>query len=286
MPLFCYPIETMNDLTPEKLLIYLKRYALVLIFLVLVLGGIFAYAFGIRFTSQGFVRAGSLVMTNLPEGTSVYTDQSKLRIARGGKVEIDLVPGGHTVIIDAPGQQPWNDLFTVTAGEVTTLNPLFVPKEPKLRTLTGEERAAAASAILAYALPTKFAPLQMAGGCALVYVAANRIVADATTTPNCVAPEYLLCPVEEGGARTEACPSSTVVFPPNEYIESVSPFPGRDDVLIVSAGSQAYVVELDPRAPQYFAPLVKGARVRSAPWSDTSIVYSDTKHVYEVPLTP
>jgi hypothetical protein len=270
----------------EKPLVLLKRYWLVLAFLIVVFAGVFAYAYGLRLTSSGFVQVGTLSLTNLPSGTAIYTDQSRLSYARNGRAHIALLPGGHTIIIDAPDMQPWNELFTVESGKTLSISPLLVPKKPALRPLKGDERAKGAEVILSYALPTKAAPLMLASGCALVYVAGNRIVADATTTPTCVPPEYLLCPVEEGGARTEACPSSTVIFPPSEHIESVSAFPGRLDALVVAAGSQAYVVELDPRAPQFFAPLLKGPRIRSAPWNETSIVISDTKQVYELPLAP
>lgn|GEM_PF-805522 len=280
---FCYPIPIMlNALLTEKPLTLLKRYWLVLAFLVIVLLGVFMYVFGLRLTGSGFVQAGTLSIVGLPDGTAVYTDQSRMTAARGGRAEVDLLPGGHTVIVDAPNMQPWNELFMVEAGKSTVLAPLLVPKTPVANRLTGEERALGAEAILNYPLPTKAAPLPLSSGCALVYVSNNRILAEGISTETCTVPEYLLCPIEEGGARTEVCPSATVIFPPNENIESVSPFPGRDDALIVAAGSQAYVVELDPRAPQFFAPIMKGPRVRSAPWNDSSVVISDTAQVYQL----
>ncbi len=270
----------------DRALVFLRQYSVVLIFIALVLIGVFSYAFGLRITGSGIVQTGALYMEGLPNGTAVYTDQSRLTMEKGGKVRIDLLPGGHTVIVDAPNMQPWNELFTVQSGKNAVLSPLFVPKEPVLRQLGAEDLAKASTAILSYALPTKAAPLSLADGCAVVYVANNRILADAAVAENCTTPPYLLCPVEEGGERTEACPSSTVIFPPNEYIESVAPFPGRNDAIVVAAGSQAYVVELDPRAPQFFAPILKGPRVRSAPWNDTSVVITDTTKVYELLLVP
>lgn len=263
----------------KKALEALRQYWLVLLFLLIVLLGVGAYAYGYRLSSLGLVRAGTLVLQGVPEGARIYTDQSRLTLASGGDALIDLVPGNHTVIVDAPGMQPWNELVTIQPGAKTSHAPLLIPVEVVARVLHGEERTLAADAILAYPLPKKESSLSLFGGCARVYVFENRIVADATTTPSCTPPEFLQCATE-----TDALCPSTVIFPPNERLESVSPYPGRDDALVVAAGSQAYVLELDPRAPQFFAPILKGVRVRGAPWTDQSIVISDTKKVFELPL--
>lgn len=264
---------------------YLRDYWAISLLVLLFALGVLLYLAGWRLGQGGMpVRAGELVLEGVPSGTYAYIDQTRRIPAHGGTARSDLTPGSHTVIVDAPGFQPWNELFAIESGKDTVLRPILVPKEPEPRTLHGEERSAGAAAILAFGIPTKAAPLSMEGGCALVYVANGRVLADATTTPECAAPEYLLCPVEEGGARTEACPSSTVIFPATEHIESVSPFPSRDDAVIVAAGGSSFVIELDPREPQFVSPLLKGPRMRAAPWSATSIVISDTKQVYELPL--
>lgn len=265
----------------KKSIELLRRYWLVLVFLLIVLVGVGAYAYGYRVSSSGIVRTGTLVLTDVKAGARVYTDQSRLTLSTGGDTRIELTPGTHTVIVDSPGMQPWNELFEIVSGEETVLAPFSIPVEVTARVLHGEERAAAADAILSYALPQKTTPLSLSNGCALVYALDNRIVADATTTPSCLPPAFLSC--EADAAASDTCPS-TVIFPPNERLESVSKYPGRDDALVVAAGGQAYVVELDPRAPQFFAPIIKGSRVRGAPWTESSIVISDTKKVFELPL--
>jgi hypothetical protein len=268
----------------KKALEILNRYWLVLLFLVLVIAGVGMYTFGYRISINGLEKTGTVIVNEVPEGTQVFADESRITIASGGKAHVELLPGSHSIIVAAPGMQPWNELVIVTSGVDSILSPVLVPVEVQARKLSGEERALGADAILAYPLPLKDSPLRLANGCALVYVANNRIVADATTTPECsTPPEYLLCTTDELATTTSVCPS-TVVFPPNERLESVSAFPGRDDALVVAAGGQAYVVELDPRTPQFFAPIMRGARVRAAPWTESSIVISDTKQVYELPL--
>ncbi|MCI0597655.1 hypothetical protein L0Y34_01095 [Candidatus Parcubacteria bacterium] len=240
------------------------------------------YGAGYRVTAGGFTQVGTLVVTGLPSGSTVYTDQARRTYSANGKATIDLLPGTHAVIVDAPDFHPWDELFLVHAGAVTELRPLLVRAALAPRKLTGEERTRAAAVILAWTLPTKEAPLSMKGGCALVYVLDNRIVAEASTTPSCAPPVFLSCETEETNGG-DLC-SPTIIFSPNERLESVSAFPSRDDALVIAAGGSSYVVELDPREPQYFAPLMKGPRMRSAPWSEQSIVISDTKQVYELPL--
>ncbi len=62
------------------------------------------------------------------------------------------------------------------------------------------------------------------------------------------------------------------------------PFPGRDDALVVWAGTALYVVELDPREPQFVAPVFKGAIKGAAPWSATSVVVTNGTEDVELPL--
>ena len=267
----------------EKGLILIRRYALVLVFLAIVLLGVGGYAFGYRFTGNGLIKSGTILITDVPQGTVVFADQSRLTTVTGSSARIDLAPGSHSIIVDAPGMQPWNELVEVSSDKDLLLAPVLVPVQSKVRVLSGDERAKAVTTLLEYALPTKASPLVLAGGCALVYASGNRIVADsATSTTDCITPEFLLCDASVASS-TGVCPS-TVVFPPNERLESVSVFPGRDDALVIAAGGQAYVVELDPREPQFFAPILRGPKVKAAPWTDSSVVISDTQKVYELSL--
>ncbi|MGB4076599.1 MAG: hypothetical protein WBK28_02750 [Minisyncoccia bacterium] len=245
------------------------------------------FLFGWRLGSDGVpVLTGTLVIQEVPQGTYVYVDQVRRHsIGASGMTSLRLLPGTHSVIVDAPKMQPWNELFAISSGATTALSPILVPKELPLRVLHGDERAAGAAALLAHRLPTKTEPLVMGGGCAVVYVASNRIVADATTTPSCAAPDFLLCPEEEGGTRTNPCPSSTVIYAPRNPLESIALFPGRDDALIVAAGGTSYIIELDPREPQFFVPLIQGILVRAVPWTEHSVIISDTQKVFELPLS-
>lgn len=260
---------------------FIKDYWAVTLFGVVLFAGIILFTIGWRIGPNGSpVLVGTLVIENAPTGTYAYLDEIRRVVAHDGIVRTELMPGSHSVIVDAPGMQPWNEVFTVVSGQETKLVPLFIPKEPSLRILKGAEREAARISMLRSMPPTKAAPLTLLEGCAEVYTVQNRLVADPVVTPSCTPPEYLLCPAEEGGVRDLPCPSSTVIFPSSQRIDSVAPFPGRDDALLVAAGTNVYVLELDPRYPQFIAPLLKGERVRVT-GTATSTLLSDQERIYE-----
>lgn len=236
------------------------------------LGG---YRIGAGFT---LVRSGSVAVAGLPAGTDLYFDLSRLQtVGALGATSLRLTPGQHTVIVDADGFQPWDELFSVESATTTMLRPILVPVEVKAVELVGAAKTEAARVIKASALPTKAKPLVTAGGCAAVYASAGKVVAEATTTPgaSCEAPAFLC---EEG-----VC-APTIVHAPAEALRSVLPYPGRDDALVIAAGGLIYVVELDPREPQFFAPLFKGAYAAAASWSPSSIAGTDNLRAFEIPL--
>jgi hypothetical protein len=65
---------------------------------------------------------------------------------------------------------------------------------------------------------------------------------------------------------------------------AVVPFPGRKDALIVAAGKTVFAIEIDPREPQFIAPIFKGSLTGLASWSATSIVVTNGTEVVELPL--
>lgn len=267
----------------EKARNYLRDYWAITLLAALFALTLSLFLLGWRLGPGGLpVRASMLLIKGVPSGTYVYVDETRRHIvAENGETSLWLTPGMHTVIVDAPEMQPWNELFPVVSGENVTLSPILIAKKPEFPALHGEARDAAARALYFPHLPTKIAPLTLAGGCASIYIANNRILADATSTPTCAAPEYLLCPAEEGGVRDLPCPSSTVIFSASDRLDSVVAYPGREDALLVAAGSSIFVIELDPRSPQFIAPLLKGDRVRVGSTASSSAILSDQKNVYE-----
>ncbi len=235
------------------------------------------YTVGLRVgPGPSIVRVGTLLISDVPEQTEVYVDDTRRAAVVGGVARIALSPGPHTVIIAAPEAQPWSELVLIESGESFEVSPILAPTSIHGEKLAGADAEAARKAILAYKLPLKAGPLSLASGCALVYTAQNRIVAEATTTETCTTPPDYLC-IGEGCA-------TTVIFPPTGTLRSVSPLPGRDDALLVSSGNMVYVLELDPRDPRFFAPLYKGIAPIGIPGTDGKILVQDGKLFYQLSL--
>jgi hypothetical protein len=116
------------------------------------------------------------------------------------------------------------------------------------------------------------------GGCAVVYASGNKIIAEATTTPetSCTPPAFL--------CESGTC-APTFVHVPAETLRSILPFPKRDDALVVAAGGLIYVIELDPREPQFFAPLFKGVFAAATSWSDNAVAGTDGTKTFAIPLS-
>lgn len=252
---------------------FLKRNILLVLFvLVVALFGI-AFAFGFR-PGPGltFVRTGTLVL-NLPAGATVYADETRRATGQGKNVRIALVPGNHSIIVDVPGDNPWNDIVTIEPHADTTIHPLFVPVKPVATVTT--PTAEATAQLAAYKLPTESAPIVLQDGCTAVSVLKNRVVASVATS-TCATPPAYLC---VGGT----C-ATTVVFAPVAPLRSVIPYPGREDALVVSYGDTIAVIELNPLKPQFFAPLVRGTAPMVIPYSDTSILVRDTGRTFSISL--
>jgi hypothetical protein len=255
---------------------YIKRHILVILVVLFVallaMGYLLGYRPGPSFT---FVRAGTLVLSNVPTGASVYADETKRAVGHGGDVRIALVPGTHSIIVDAKGNNPWSDAILVDAAKETIVHPILIPLVVQRQNIPVDDRSRASAALAAYVLPDAKHPLALEGGCATVYVEDNRLVADATTTaPGCSTPPSYLC---VGGT----C-ATTVLFAPRTELRSVLPFPGRQDAVIVAYGNTLAVLELNPLSPQYFAPLLVGVLPTAAVWTPQSIVVHDDGQTFSI----
>jgi hypothetical protein len=245
----------------------LKKYWVLFVILAFILliiaGGAAGYRVGPGLKIE---KNGTLSIYNLPEGTAVYTDERNRDYAVKGQVKIPLLPGAHTVIVDEPGYQPWNELFTITAEEDTVLNPIEIPADVKASTLRGAEMSAAQVAIWSEKLPTKAKPLSIAGGCAYVYADRNDVIAEASTTATgCAIPDFL--------KAADGSYAPTVIYSA-EQLNDVLPYPNRGDALVVASGATLYAVEVDPRGPQFLRALAKGAASLHAGYDAAGTLYA------------
>lgn len=258
---------------------YAKKHKILIaaiIILAVLIGG---YAFGYRFgPGISINRVGTLTLSNVPAGASVYADQvlKKTSSATTTAMKVELGRGSHTVIVAVPGDYPWSTIVSIQSGKETPANPIFVSEKPNATPLSGDEKTTAIARIASAALPTLASPLQLAGGCALVYVSNNQIIADAaTTTPGCTPPPFLCI--------NGSC-ASTIIFSPVSPLSAVLKFPGRQDALVVELGTVLFVIALDPRAPQFFAPILTGTNPIPGALPDGTIVVQNNTAVYRLKL--
>ncbi|KND52062.1 MAG: hypothetical protein ABA06_02240 [Parcubacteria bacterium C7867-001] len=225
--------------------------------------------------SLSIVKIGTLVIDDLKPGSSIFIDETESLTSTGGSESVTLLPGSHRIIVSQGTNQPWNELVTIVSDGTTHVRPIFVERHPKERVLDAKEAQRAFSLMWSTMLPTKEKPLTMAGGCASVYARQNRVIAEVASSTSCTVPEYL--------CQNGVC-NPTIIFSANEEITSVLAFPKRDDALIIATKDRAFVLELDPRQPAFFAPLTHGDNVHVLPWTAQSIVVTTGNEAHEIPL--
>ncbi|KND49591.1 MAG: hypothetical protein AB203_00725 [Parcubacteria bacterium C7867-008] len=263
--------------TLKRIRSFARRYAPLLIIALLIVVFTAGYVLGFR-VGPGLtvVRAGTLVLTNIPTDAVVYADEAKRAVGHGTDVRIALVPGNHSIIVDSVGNHPWSDLVPVTAGTDLRISPVFVPVTADRSSLEEPARTEATKALAAALLPDATHPIVMENGCANVFVSNNRVVATVATSTGCTPPPYLCV----GGT----C-ATTVIFAPIAKLHSVIAYPGRQDVLIIGYGTTLAVFELNPLKPQFFAPLFNGGLAPVAiPWDAGTIVVRDDNRTFTLPI--
>lgn len=260
----------------DRYRLLLQKYWVVVVVVVLMIAGVVAFASGVRLGPGGITQAGTLEVRNLPENARVFLDEAKMLGVSQGTAKAMVTPGVHSVIVDVEGMQPWNELVELSSKEVSLLWPLQVPKTVLRERVPEEQLVSARATLRATVVPTPTAPLVL-GECVSVWVSGGRILAKT----DCEAPSFLVCEAAQLQADG-TCPAA-IIFSPSGAVHSVIPFPGRDDALVVAAGSLSYVIELDPRKPQFFAPIAKSA-VKLAPLDADTILMEENGTVYRIAL--
>ncbi len=140
---------------------FVRTYLLWVVFGIIVIIIVGGYLLGYRFgPGMKLNQEGTLTLTNLPTGTSVFIDQVLVDTVSATSTEsFDLVSGSHTVIVSANNDYPWNNLVSIASGKKTALNPIFISLQPDATPLTGTEKTAAIAAVASTTLPTQAAPL-------------------------------------------------------------------------------------------------------------------------------
>jgi hypothetical protein len=261
--------------TQASVIAYSKKNLLLIAAVVILLLIAVPYWFGYRIgPGLQIERVGTLVVTNLPKGASVFVDQSLHGITpKAENMRDELVAGSHSIIVSVPGDYPWSTLALIASTKTTTINPILVSLKPSVTPLTGSASSTALAAIASTTLPSITHPLKLANGCTLVYVTNNQVIEDASATPGCTPAPYL--------CDNGSC-SPTIIFAPIMPLSLVTAYPGRQDALVVGFSNALYAIALDPRSPQFFAPILTGTQPIFGLLPDGTIVVHDGKAVYKV----
>ncbi len=258
----------------------LKKYWLLLVAIIFVLILAIPYALGYRLgPGVKLERVGTLDIVGLPTGASVYVDESLRGVtSKPGSMKDEVVGGSHSIIVSVTGDYPWSTVALVTSGKTTTTNPILVGMTPNATPLSGTDKDAAVAAIASSSLPSITNPLVLANGCADVYVSNNQIIATAaTSTPGCSTPPAYLCD------STGSC-APTIIFSPVSTLYFVARYPNRQDALVVEFNDTLYAIALDPRSPQFFAPILTGTEPVIGTLPDGTVVVRNGTAVYKVTL--
>ena len=256
---------------------YAKKYILLIIAIVFVLILAIPYAFGFRLgPGVKLERVGTLTITGLPKSASVFVDQAlRDTTSSPGDMKDELVGGSHAVIVSVNGDYPWSTLALITSGKSTTINPILVSTQPNVTPLSGTDKTTAIAAIASSTLPSVTSPLKLANGCINVYVTNNQVIADPSATAGCTPPPYL--------CASGTC-APTIIFSPKPTLIGVAQYPFRQDALVVEFENTLYAIALDPRSPQFFAPILTGTQPIMGVLSNGTIVVRNGDAVYRVNL--
>ena len=222
-------------------------------------------------------RVGTLDLVNVPAQASIIIDQNFTRTTKKpGDATYELLNGSHSVIVSVPGDFPWNALVPITSAKTVQISPIFISEHPNVTLLSGAEKDVAVQTVASSTLPSKTAPLLLANGCATVYVDNNQIIAEAKTAPGCTPPPFL--------CDTATSCSPTAIFSPLPTLSGVARFPGRQDALVVEFNNVLYALDLDPRTPQFFAPILGATNPKMGTLPDGTIVVQNDASVFRINL--
>src|SRR3989344_1726192 len=125
------------------ILYFIRRHSILTALIIIVALLVAGYSFGYRL-GAGFsvLRVGILVVENVPEGTAVYVDGAARGAVYDAPISISLLPGNHSVIVDAKNTRPWNEIVEIVSSEQTVIQPLLIGTAVEGRLLEADEREA------------------------------------------------------------------------------------------------------------------------------------------------
>jgi|GEM_PF-1636702 len=192
--------------------------------------------------------ASRITLKNIPEGSTIYLDNT-VQASRGGQITLKrLTPGEHTLLVARDGYWPWAKHITVGRGENLEMVVFSFPVASELTPATVAPAQTERVRAEMTQLPTREEPLFSDDESTAVWVEGRNIVASWRDRRDRL-PGYFCNP---------DCRTRMTVFTGQVPIRSVSFYGTRNDVLLVAAENGIFGLELDMRGTQNFQPLYSG----------------------------
>lgn len=258
-----------------------KKMWVSLLVLVLVLGASFFLWKGYRFsTKNGLSAPASITLVVPKQGTTIYLDASKKTVTKKDSetVTFEVSAGKTHSFILSRGDlfYPWKKDVTPSSGESITLSPFLVGKNVggSIITEADPEYERILQLIDANTLPSKTNAKISSDGKVAIWVEDGAIMATwlDTKTP---APYYL--------CETKDCSNDSLILTPKSPLRNIDFYKDHSDILIVSFGDSAALLDLNPKGTQNFQPVYTGGTPRfTKNMNGESIFLTDGQNLVEV----
>lgn len=217
---------------------------IVALVLIVVLSGMLKSAGGISSAR------GELQFSGLDNNTRVFVDNERQQLKTNGEVKSVFVVSGHRdILVSKDGYWPWLKQIDIKAGSTTELAPFLFPQKPAVE-VVGEddpEYEALVSMVSSSHAPTEPNMLVSKDMNVTVWKSGNAIKARWIGKSALPA---TFCAI--------ACESEITVLNATTPIQTFAFWRGRNDLIIVAAGTDIYALELDRRPVQNYQPIIKG----------------------------
>lgn len=244
----------------------------------LVVGVLFftLYKFGYRLDKNlSPVKVGSVIIESDQTGFQLFLNNRERAIKNDGDEYVisDITPGAHSIVVSKNGFWPWAKTFSVEENTVRKLFVFLLPIDgAKLLSIKTDKdlHLKISKNIEQQILPEqKFGSVSFSNDQLVTEWLSNNVVSpvfskDRTTATYVsdgtiyVAWVSEVQPVPHYFCTTNPCKFVVPVTVSNFPIKSVGFYKNRSDVIIFSAGTSIYAIEVDQEGTQNFQPIYRG----------------------------
>jgi len=225
-----------------------------LILIILLLIGILSQAGTRIMDTVGLVNTGTVHINAPTNNTQVFINNERYGVLQENELRSykNLPVGKYTILISAPDRWPWQKTFSLHADQKKELRPFLLPRNPTQRRIPESSDIYYERALQVHVKdqPRKDNPVLSPNKKIAVWVEDKSIEAqwlgEKGNQPS------FFCP-------TETCQDTITITPAYAPVKDIVFYNNRNDVLIVSADTGIFGLELNPTdSMQNFHPIYEG----------------------------